>query len=142
MCMIIDKDSESNRSELTGEYRKAYKILTMDNCSPIVYPSTPYKLGENISNRSSKDLTVEEKATRKAHKGFHLLLNKKDALRFRSLDEKLIEIFYKDKDVVSYGYHMLDKIDEAPAVVVTKLNIESLNDLWYPYLAEKYNKGN
>jgi hypothetical protein len=135
--MIRGDISEKHKPELIGEYRMAYKILMIDNSSPIVYPPILYKLGENISNRSSKVLTTEEEFTKKIHKGFHLLLDKKDALRFRALGEKMIEASYKDEDVVSYGYTSLDKIDKAYSVVVTKLHIRSLNDIWYPYLARR-----
>jgi len=115
----IDKDG----------YYKAYKVIENKNIS--LYNNFTYKIGWNQSSRKTKELTFDE--TYLVEKGFHLFLNKCDAINEcgRLANEcgrlaKVIEVYFKRENVVATGFWNIQYIKN---VVVTKLLIRSLQDV-------------
>ena len=140
MCMCIKKinglNPESKKSKLVADFRKGYKVICKENKA--ILQNYQYKIGENISSRHDNKYLEEELNKEEIIEGFHIFLELKDALRYCGFIsfEKVIEVFYKDENVVSYGYTPLNKLEKAATVVSTKLIVKSFINLWYPYLKE------
>ena len=138
---VKDFDPESIvKPELVADFRRGYKVIDKSQRCLFCFRFNwfkPYDIGENFSSRKTVERTEEEIKKNEVHSGFHIFLSLEDALRYcLSPEETIIEVYYKDTDVVAYGYTELDKKSNAATVVVTRLTIKSLRDHWYPYLKE------
>ena len=127
MCMHV-KDEAVNPKVLKNGFVLGYKILINNdrNVSPCEY--FKYVLGENISDRISKERFEYEKYG--IVKGFHIFRNLKSAKIWLDMNEKIIKVYYKPEDVVAYGdtFYGLTKL---PTVVTMKLTIKSFDGIKY-----------
>lgn len=153
MSLIISKDIKNPNKPNADGFYTGYKIVGADN-NAYCMPNQTFNTGVNISNReeqlkklSKKELkgNVWEKVagtntykyevlTNMVDLGFHICLTKEDVLNiFKYMKEneteqfnsvKIIEVLYKEADIVSYGTWMLN--NTVRCLVVDKMTIQSL----------------
>lgn len=124
--MIINRRVKLPKVDKDGYY-KGYKVVRSNNRS--IFEYFLYKIGENKSGRKSITLNALEEVNKVIEKGFHLFLNKRDAIFEKEgrWDYKIIEVFFKKENVVATGYWEKENTEEN--VVVTKLMVKSLEDI-------------
>ena len=141
MCLKV-KRVRKTRANSKG-FRSAWKVVDQDNKSPFYWSIEnekvhTYKIGENVDIHFNKEwLTKVSIST-----GLHLLLSKGGAkglikntlLGLNTLAHlvagnkyKVIQVFYKEEDVIGYGINDFGK--PFPCVAVKKLTIQSLDDI-------------
>jgi len=136
MCMHLkSKEIDLKHGKIDKDgYLVGYKVLRASKDS-ICY-SYDWEIGLNVSSRTKKSRTKYEKRDYVIYQGFHILLSKSSAKLFikdfkDSLGDDnghIIKVFYKPKDVVSYGYTnvVTPKQKLLKTVVVTKCTVKSL----------------
>ena len=111
-------------------YLIGYKVIK--NCNGSIYYRHDWKLGLNTSDRGTINPSPYEIKTTRVEQGFHAFFSKEMAKKYcRGGEYRVIKIFYKPKDVVSYGLTCFDNVGndnaiEAKSVVVTKCTVKSL----------------
>ena len=122
MCMIIDKRVKVTETE--DGYLVAYKNVNQHGMSPFQYSHT-FVVGENQSSRSCAELTKREDKGEWVIEGFHLFVNKDDAIKSAvRWHDKTIKVYFKPEDVVATG--VWEDNTSCQNVVVTKLIVKSL----------------
>ena len=153
MSLIISKDIKNpNKPNADGVY-VGYKVIRTNN-EPYCMPYPAYNIGENISNRedelkklTKKDLKGKvwekvagtniykyESLTNVVDYGYHICLTKEDAIRildYMRINEtdkinsvKVIEVFYKEEDIIACGTWILS--GEVKCVASNKVTVNSL----------------
>jgi hypothetical protein len=134
--LTIIKVSEDKLPKVENGYCKGYKVIRNDNHS--LYFDHLFTTGENISNRTCKCATKECRDCKDINdgfvaKGFHLFTSIDKANKFQEtcvyvkpepehfVGQKIIEVFYKPEDIISYGL-----VGSDLGVVVMKMEVKSL----------------
>ena len=107
------------------EYAKEYCNLWVNNCS-LLDPTFVYQLGLNVA-KHREDYPKNPKELDTIREGFHLILTLKDAQEWIKMNyQKIIEVFYKEEDVVSYGFLQGTKTQ---GVIVKQLIVNNLEGI-------------
>ena len=85
MCLNITKESLEETKALKAKHKPivAYKILKPNMQS--MFKDFPWQSGENISDRESSKLFVEEKELLEINQGFHFFTDKPEICQSRNL---------------------------------------------------------
>lgn len=97
---------EPNSKGLYSGYKFFYKDTLTDIASPF-YPHT-WERGWNVSSRLNKKLNVTEKMDKIVYAGFHIFVNRADALqesKSRTSGIIIRKVWFKLEDVVATGVY-------------------------------------
>lgn len=157
MCMLLKNNKvDKNHGKVNSDgYLVGYKVIYSNNKS-FLYPHSwdkNWKDGLNKSDRRTTSIIGREEHNGFVYKGFHIFLTKKATKIYRERQKKdcsenvrknmglkIIKLYYKPTDIVSYGYtiyefkirdgRMVDcSVKYLKTVVVTKCMVKSLEGI-------------
>ena len=128
MCLRVNKSVKAKKVNSSG-YCVGWKVLGRDNLA--IYQTYKYKIGNNFSSRTAKEISLYEES-HGIEQGFHILLRREDArhvAKSSSNSYKIIKVYYNPKDVVAYGFWEFSILltKKLHCVVTTEMAIKSLN---------------